>query len=124
MAAVAILLVACFSAKVGGDVTVNGEALRFDACRNGVLYGYRGVEVTAKNGLRLRIATTQTGAADLVVMPPGAATGTDLGPCGVIDVSDQHSSVNNVTNVEGHADLDCASDGFTIHGRVTFENCH
>ena len=112
------------SNKLGGDVTVNGEKASLSSCRNGVVYGFRGVEVTLSSGMRLRIATTQTGASDLVVMPAGASTGTRIGACGSFSVSDQNSTINDVKNVEGKAQLDCASDGFTIKGSLTFENCH
>lgn len=120
----AITVVAACSNKLGGDVTVNGEAFSPDSCRNGVVHGFRGVEVTAKSGMRLRIGATQTGEARVAVLAPGASTGADLGLCGTLSISDQNSTVNDVRNVEGKATLDCAADGMTIKGSLSFENCH
>src|SRR5690242_4971846 len=102
----ATLLVAACSNHVDADVTVNGEKVISDSCRSGALYGYRGVEITARSGLRLRISMTESGAAALALLPAGAPSATDLGACGRLTVADQHSSVDSVTNVEGRADLD------------------
>lgn len=121
--ALVFLAVGC-SSKVSGEVEINGEKVGVSSCRNGVVYGYRGVEVTLKSGDRLRVATTQTGEAWLVYMPKGSSTGTEIGACGTLGVSDQNSTINDVKNVEGKAELDCASDGLTVKGTVKFENCH
>ncbi|MCA9677448.1 MAG: hypothetical protein H6709_21440 [Kofleriaceae bacterium] len=123
LVAVLAPLAAC-SAKLGGELTINGEKVGMSSCRNGVVYGYRGVELTAKNGVRVRIAASQTGEANVVMMAKGAATGTELGRCGSFTVSDQNSTINNVKNVEGKAELDCSADGVSLKGSVSFENCH
>jgi len=112
------------SAKVSGEVEVNGQKVGVDYCRNGVVYGYRGVAVSLKNGDQLRISAMQTGEAWLVVMPKGESTGAEVGKCGTLAVSDQSSTINDVRNVEGHAELDCETDGYKIKGTVKFENCH
>jgi hypothetical protein len=119
-----LVLAAACSNKLGGEVTVNGETQTLDSCRNGSIYGFRGVEVSMRSGMRLRIAMTQTGEARLVYMPAGSATGTDVGLCGTLTISDQNSTINDVKNVEGKATLDCATDGFTVKGKLSFENCH
>jgi hypothetical protein len=124
LAALILIAVAGCSNKLGGDVTVDGQKLEVSSCRSGAVYGFRGVEVTGKSGLRLRVASTQTGEANVVVMQPGAAVGTDLGPCGSFEISDQHSTINDVKNVAGKAKLDCVADGVTVKGSLTFENCH
>ena len=116
--------VAC-SNKLSGSVEVNGETLKIESCRNGAVHGYRGVELTASNGMRLRVGALPTGAAGVIVMPPGATVGTELGVgCGSLTISDQNSTVNNVKNVEGKAVLDCEAAGFKVKGQVTFANCH
>ncbi len=121
---VVVVSVAGCSNKIGGEVTVNGEKLELSSCRSGAVYGFRGVEVTAKSGLKLRIVATATDEAYLAVMPAGAETGTDVGTCGTLKISDQNSTINDVKNVEGKAKLDCNRDGFEIKGTVEFENCH
>jgi hypothetical protein len=118
-----VLLVAC-SNKLDGDVTIDGQRLEPSSCRSGAVFGYRGVEVTGKSGQRLRVAATQTGEANVVVMPAGAALGKDLGRCGSFVVNDQHSTINSVKNVEGTATLDCSADGVTVKGSLRFANCH
>jgi len=120
---VLVVLAAC-SNKLGGEVDVNGETQTLSSCRNGVVYGFRGVEISMRSGMRLRIAATQTGEARLVYMPSGSSTGTDVGVCGTLAISDQNSTINDVKNVEGKATLDCATDGFTIKGELSFSNCH
>lgn len=124
LAILLLLLAAACSNKLGGEVEVNGEKQSLSSCRNGVVYGFRGVEVSMRSGMRLRIAATQTGEARLVYMPSGSSTGTDIGTCGTLSISDQNSTINDVKNVEGKAALDCATDGFSIKGELSFENCH
>lgn len=112
------------SNKLGGDLKLNGEAFGASGCRNGAIYGFGGVEVTGAGGRRLRIIQTPTGEANAVLFQPNAAVGTDLGVCGVIAVSNQNSTINDVKNVKGKATLQCATDGLTLAGTLTFENCH
>ena len=110
--------------KLGGDVVVNDEKLELDSCHSGVAYGFRGVEVVAKSGVRVRVGATPTGEAHVFVMLAGAEVGKDLGACGSFQISDQNSTVNDVKNVEGKATFDCAAEGITAKGSFTFENCH
>ena len=110
--------------KLGGDVSVNNETLELDSCRSGVVYGFRGVEVTAKSGVRVRVGATPTGEAHVFVMAAGAEVGKDLGACGTFQISDQNSTVNDVKNVQGKATFDCSAEGFTVKGSFNFENCH
>jgi hypothetical protein len=116
-------LAACTN-KLGGDLSVDGEKLELDSCRNGAVYGFRGVEVTGTSGVRVRVAATQTGEAYVVVMPKGASVGAELGACGSFQIADQKSTVNDVKNVQGTASLDCTARGVAVVGRFTFENCH
>lgn len=119
-----VMVVGACSNKLGGDLKVNGEAFGASGCRSGAVFGFAGVEVSGKGGQRLRVIHTPTGEAHVVLFAPGAAVGADLGTCGTIQVSDQNSTVNDVKNVEGKAQLRCSADGVTIEGTLTFENCH
>jgi len=124
---IATVLVVCgaCSNKLGGSIEINGEKVTFGACRSGAVYGFRGVELTGSNGMRLRLGVLPTGAAGVIVMPKGADVGKELDvPCGSLVLSDQHSTINDVKNVEGKAVLDCEADGFKVKGEITFENCH
>jgi len=121
---VAVLWWAGCSNQLSGDLEINGERVKLTSCRNGIVYGFRGVELTADSGMRVRIAATQTGEAEVVVAPAGSDKGTRLGLCGSFAVADQHSEINRVKNVEGKADLGCQAAGFTLKGGASFSNCH
>ena len=55
----------------------------------------------------------------------GEAVGSaELGACGTLKVDTQNSTINDVKNVEGHAELSCTADGLSLSGKITFENCH
>lgn len=112
------------SNKLGGDLKINGEAFAPSSCRSGAVYGFAGVEVTGAGGRRLRVLHTPTGEAQVVLFASGAQVGTNLGLCGTLTVSDQNSTINDVKNVQGKAQLKCAADGVVIEGSLQFENCH
>jgi len=124
MLCVAALCWAGCSNQLSGDLEINGERVELTSCRNGIAYGFRGVELTAGTGTRVRIAVTATGEADVVVAPGGSDKGTRLGLCGAFTVADQRSEINGVKNVEGKATLDCKAAGFTVKGGASFSNCH
>ncbi len=112
------------SNKLAGDLTLNGEPFAASSCRNGAIYGFAGVEVRGKDGWRIRFVHQPTGEAAAIVFRPDSDTGASLGTCGVMKLSVQNSTVNNVKNVEGSVDAACAADGMAIAGRLTFGNCH
>jgi hypothetical protein len=116
----------CFcSNKLSGSMEVNGEKVGFNSCRNGLVYGFRGVELSASNGMRLRLGLLPTGEAGVIVMPKGESVGKELGvECGSLTISDQNSTVNDVKNVQGKAVLDCEGQGYKVKGEASFENCH
>lgn len=124
--AVPIVFANCVcSNKLGGDLQRNGEPFGASSCRSGAVYGYSGVEISGKEGWKLRLIQTPSGAGQVILFGPGAATGTELGACAsTLSVNQQNSTINDVKNVEGKATLDCAADGLTLKGTVTFENCH
>ena len=47
-----------------------------------------------------------------------------MGECGSFKLEHQNSTVNDVKNVAGSAELDCKADGHSVKGKVSFENCH
>ncbi len=119
------MTVSACSAELSGTIDLNGQALAFESCHNGAIYGFRGVELTATSGVRLRIHALPDGAAGVIVMSKDAATGTDLGvECGPFTITDQNSEINSVKNVEGKATLACEAKGVKLSGSVTFGNCH
>jgi hypothetical protein len=124
LVALVILVAAGCSAKLTSDLSINGEKQEIASCRSGAVYGFRGVELTAKSGTKVRVASTITGEAGVVVMQKGSLVGSDLGTCGTFQISDQSSTINDVKNVKGKAVLDCAADGLAVKGTVSFENCH
>jgi len=124
MAVAAALLWAGCSNELSSNLEINGAPVKLTECRNGIVYGFRGVELTADTGVRVRVAGTETGESSVVIMPSGAKTGVRLGTCGAFEVADQSSTINSVKNVEGTASFDCKGDGFTLKGSAKFKNCH
>ncbi len=116
----------CFcSNKLSGNVEVNGEKVGFNSCRNGLVYGFRGVELSGSNGMKLRLGHSPTGEMGVIVFAKGESVGKELRvPCGSLSLSDQNSTVNDVKNIQGKAVLDCTAEGYTLKGEVSFENCH
>lgn len=106
---------ACSTAH--GEVSIDGETHTFTSCRSGAVYGFRGVELTASSGVRLRIAATPAGEAGLVIVRRGATAGREIGPCGTLTLVDRKRSI------AGRATLDCTADGTTIRGAVRFDHC-
>jgi hypothetical protein len=118
------LLVAGCSAKLSGDVTVDGKPFKPTSCRSGQVYGFTGVELTAEDGTRLRVGTQPSGAANVYLMPPGTDRGIELEGCGTLAVTPQNSTINDIRNVEGTAKLACDVDGHSLKGEISFSNCH
>lgn len=113
------------SNKLGGDLQRNGEPFGASSCRNGMVYGYSGVEISGKDGWKLRLIQTPSGVGQVIAFGPGSTTGAELGACATaLTVDTQNSTINDVKNVEGKAVLDCTADGLTLKGTVTFSNCH
>lgn len=112
------------SNELSGQLEVDGTPFVLDSCRSGQVRGFVGVELVATDGRRLAVVQTPTGSADVAVLPAGGDTGTRVPDCGAFTVADQHSTINDVKNVEGHAKLSCSANGHTVTGNVTFANCH
>jgi hypothetical protein len=117
------LLLAC-TAKISSDLTVDGKELKPTACRSGQPMGFAGVELRGSSDVRVRLFADPAGYANAVLLGVGPAAPVELGRCGSITVETQNSTVNDVRNVKGTATLECTTDGHSLKGKVTFENCH
>ena len=119
----ACMIAAGCSAKLSADLEIDGEKFVPDSCRSGAVHGFVGVEITGESGKRLRLAMTPTGE-PVVILFIGESIGVKLGTCGSLNHSYQNSTINDVKNVKGDAKLDCDTDGHTVKGTLSFENCH
>jgi len=122
--AAGLLVVGACKNELAGELTVDGKPFKLDSCRSGQVFGFPGVELRSDDGRRVRLVQTPTGEASVVVMDAGDPTGAELGKCGPFSQSTQNSTVNDVKNVKGHAQLDCSAEGHTVKGKVAFANCH
>jgi hypothetical protein len=116
-----VLLAAC-SAKLSGSIDVDGKKFDISSCQSGQPLGFTGIQLTDESGRRLRLVANADGTANAIVFV-GEAQGDDLGKCGTLEVHNQNSKINDVTNVEGTAKISC-SGSHKLEGTLTFENCH
>ena len=121
---IGLLIATGCSAKLSGELTVDGKPFKATECRSGQVYGFTGVELTAEDGTRVRLGTQPSGAADVYLLAPGVDQGLELKGCATLTVTPQNSTINDVKNVEGNAKLACDVDGHSIKGEVSFANCH
>jgi hypothetical protein len=110
--------------KLTGELVVDGLPLTVQSCRSGEAGGFFGVDLVETDGRKLRLVALPSGQASALLFEPGATTAVELGPCGVMSISRQNSTVNDVRNVMGRMTLGCASAGHAVKGALTFENCH
>lgn len=116
------LTVSCAN-KIEGAVTIDDRSFPIEGCESGQRNGFAGVDFLGRDGRRLRVVQTRTGTQQVLLFD-GETAGKDLGPCGSLTIERQTSTVNEITNVRGQAQLDCASNGHRVKGSVRFENCH
>jgi hypothetical protein len=119
-ALVLLVFVPMCSNKLDGQATIDGAAFVPDSCHSGQRWNFVGVQIEAKGGRKLRAAETVTGAGDVIVFPANADRGVELGACADFSVERQHSTINDITNVEGQVVLHCPN----ATGTIAFENCH
>lgn len=110
--------------KLTGDLDVGGSKFEPESCKSGQGLGFSGVEITAKDGRRIRVAQSASGKGLGIVFAKGEVAGIELGECGPFQLETQSSTINNIRNVKGTATLDCEGGGTTVKGSITFENCH
>jgi hypothetical protein len=118
-----LVLIACTN-KLSGELDVAGSKFVPESCRSGQALGFSGVELTAKDGRRIRVAQTASGDGFAIFFGPEDVSGTELGRCGPFQLETQSSTINNIRNVKGTAKLDCGTADIKVSGSVTFENCH
>lgn len=122
-AALLALSLAC-AGVIEGNLTLDGQPFNASTCRSGTPSGFTGVDlIDDATGDKLRVAQQLDGTANVLYFPGGAGTGTDLGTCGTVLVTTQNSTINDVVNVMGDANLSC-SGAYTVAGQMHFENCH
>lgn len=118
-----LALVACTN-KLSGELDIDGATFVPESCRSGQAFGFSGVELTAKDGRRVRLAQSAAGDGMAIFFAAGETKGKELGKCGAFQVEKQSSKINDIYNVKGTASLECEAEGVKIKGAVTFENCH
>lgn len=112
------------TAKLEGEITIDGKAEAVETCRSGQALGFRGVELTTASGNRVRAQATMTGDAEVALLAAGAQTGTAIPGCATLTVADQNSTINDIRNVAGVLTLACSSSTPSLVGTVKFANCH
>lgn len=121
--ALAVLLpcVAC-KPEISADLKIDGEPFQPTACRSGQIKNFSGVDLIDNAGRTLRLAQSLTNQPQAILIAGDQVI--DLGPCGTMTVNRQNSTVNDVTNVEGQAILECEGSEHSVIGAVSFKNCH
>jgi hypothetical protein len=111
------------SAKLDGELVIDGSSFKPTGCRSGEAFGFVGVELAISDGRKVRLAARADGQADAFLFQTSGNAIT-LGACGPLTVEQQNSTINGITNVKGSATPDCQAGSHSLKGRVTFENCH
>ncbi len=120
---VAALSLGC-SAKLSSDITVGGEKFEPTECKNGVSFGFMGVQLSDKDGRRIRLAPNADGTVAIMLFDKGQDVGNTVASCGTMSLAQQNSEINGVKNVQGKATLACGEGPGEIKGSISFENCH
>lgn len=119
--ALAAVVGAC-SNRLTGSLVIDGTPFVPTACRSGQARGFSGVELTSSDARVVRLVTTPTSQAQVVLLNVGMPA--VLQNCGPLTYEVQNSTVNNVRNVRGMAQIQCTDGTHTVQGAVTYENCH
>ncbi len=117
------LMVSC-SNKIEGDVTIDDARFAIESCASGQRNGFFGVDLKGSDGRLLRLVQLPSGEPQVFLFAAGGSSSADLGPCGSLSVEIQNSTINDIKNIRGQAQLNCTSDEHQVKGSVTFENCH
>lgn len=119
-----LCLLASCTAKLSGQITLDGNPFSPTACRSGQANGFHGVDLIGKDNARLRLVQHPSSQAEVYVFAPNSDTGIYLGLCGPMSMKQQNSRINDIHNQEGKATLDCSREGHKVVGSISFENCH
>lgn len=123
LVAICLVLAAC-TAKITGDLQVDGNVFAITECRSGQALGFSGIELGDSAGRHLRLIATADGGTVAALFPANAARGDTLGSCGDLKMHAQSSRINSIVNLEGSATLACEALGHKVAGSISFENCH
>jgi hypothetical protein len=119
----AVLACGGFAADVSGTtLTVDGAPWTVVTCESGEALGFAGVELTGEDGRRLRLQPQLDGQLAVVMMPADGVTGTQLGVCGTGAFHQTGLTINDVTALEGTAELACKGEP-SVEGSVRFGRC-
>ena len=116
-------LAAC-TAKISGELQIDGGAFAIAECRSGEAFGFSGIVFGDADGRRLRLIANADGTTSAAIFPSGADSGDALGLCGTLSTRAQDSRINSIINLQGTANLSCSAAGHSINGKIAFENCH
>jgi hypothetical protein len=118
-------------AEVHGRLFIDTGSVRTleyapERCADGDAFGYFGVRLRDDED-RLLEFFRNGGEAGLAFYAPGSAA-FELAPADCThlrgDLVRQHNETTDAGEVEGSLELDCeAPNGWTLHGRLTFEGC-
>ena len=120
-----LLFLACggLGATVEGTLLVDGQPFNAASCTSGAVYGFSGIELRNAQGEGLRIVTNPDDTASVVLLPLGASSGIDLGPCGTAGFRTTSLTINDVSAVEGQATLQCDVSDHKVSGTVQVSRC-
>jgi len=115
--------------RVSGTLQIDGAPFKPTECWSGARYGVAGVQLADAAGKRVRasidLIRPEQGIAQVIVFEPGQArTWEPALFCGRMTIRNQAGRAGNYRNVEGSADLSCATEAHTIAGHVDFAYCH
>jgi len=108
--------------EITASMQLDGAAFVPTSCRSGELNNFMGVDLTDDGGRVVRLVLSPSNQPLAIVIADGKTT--ELGQCGALTVVRQNSTINDITNVEGNARLECEGAGRKLSGEVDFKNCH
>lgn len=120
--AVCLLGAAACTNEITASLELDGTPFEPSSCQSGERNNFMGVDLIEESGRVLRLAQSPANQPIAIVMANG--TTTEVGPCGEMSVQRQNSTINDITNVEGNATLECDAKDHEVKGTVTFKNCH
>lgn len=100
-----------------------------DSCYSGQREAYFGVQLEdSKGGTMMRLVKDPVKGYTAVIRLPNSDKALTVTPeaCAKFDVhiETQSSTINNIRNIKGRANIDCASGDNSLKADLTFENCH
>lgn len=124
---------ALFGVSLSGSLSASGQevgdwVLTPDICESGDRRSFFGVRMFTSHDSRLAFVYVEDPlqGRGVTVNIPGTDSGYRFGgqACKVLDGSLQRGAmINQVRAVSGTIDVDCQTDGASLRGHLTFENC-